>query len=159
MLAVAPAVALGASADRAASEAYVRANYALVRAGHAKMGTAEASLQDLLASIRRECPHIVAGSPQDEDSEKLTWELVAAMRIVVSTPSRARSARSRAACARCTGATPALTRSRARLRAQTECRGDDERAGLLRGAAGVEGQRLHRAARRNATLLNACYPV
>jgi hypothetical protein len=82
VLAVAPA-ALGASADRAASETYVRANYALVRAGQAKLASAEAALQGLLANIRHECPHVVAGSPQDEDSEKLTWEIAAAMRIVV----------------------------------------------------------------------------
>jgi hypothetical protein len=82
-VAVAPAVALGASGDRAASEAYVRANYALVSAGQAKLASAEGALQGLLADIRRECPHVVAGSPQNEASEKLTWEIAAAMRIVV----------------------------------------------------------------------------
>jgi hypothetical protein len=81
-LAVAPAVALGASGDAAASDAYVRANYALVRAGQAKLAGAEAALQGLLASIRRECPHVVADSPQNEASEKLTWEIAATMRIV-----------------------------------------------------------------------------
>jgi hypothetical protein len=80
---VAPTVAGAASADRGASEAYVRANYALVRAGQAKLGSAEAALQGMLAGIRRECPHVVAGSPQDEESEKLTWEIAATMRIVV----------------------------------------------------------------------------
>ncbi len=78
-----PANALGASGDAAASAAYVRANYALVSAGHAKLANAEAALQDLLKSMRRECPLIVAGSPQDEASEKLTWEIAATMRVVV----------------------------------------------------------------------------
>jgi hypothetical protein len=82
VLALAPTVACAASADRAASEAYVRANYALVRAGQAKLASAEAALQGLLANIKRECPHVVAGSPQDEASEKLTWEIAAAMRVV-----------------------------------------------------------------------------
>ncbi|MHB8235546.1 MAG: hypothetical protein ACYDHT_12925 [Solirubrobacteraceae bacterium] len=82
-LSAAPSVAVGASGNVAASEAYVRANYALVRAGQAKLASAEATLQGLLAGIRRECPHVVAGSPQDEDSEKLTWEIAGAMRVVV----------------------------------------------------------------------------
>jgi hypothetical protein len=82
-LAVAPSIASGASGNVAASEAYVRANYALVRAGEAKLASAEAALQGLLSGIRRECPHVVAGSPQNEASEKLTWEIAAAMRVVV----------------------------------------------------------------------------
>lgn len=82
-LAALPANALGASGDAASSAAYVRANYALVSAGHAKLANAEAALQGLLKSMRRECPLIVAGSPQDEASEKLTWEVAATMRVVV----------------------------------------------------------------------------
>jgi hypothetical protein len=82
-LAAAPAAALGASADTAASEAYVRANYALVSAGHAKLASSEAALQGLLGRMRRECPLVVAGSPQNEASEKLTWEVAATMRVVV----------------------------------------------------------------------------
>jgi hypothetical protein len=82
-LAALPANALGASGDAAASAAYVRANYALVSAGHAKLASAEAALQGLLKSMRRECPLVVAGSPQDEASEKLTWEIAATMRVVV----------------------------------------------------------------------------
>lgn len=78
-----PASAPGASGDAAASAAYVRANYALVSAGHARLAKAQAALQDLLKSMRRECPLIVAGSPQDEASEKLTWEIAATMRVVV----------------------------------------------------------------------------
>ncbi len=61
----------------------MRANYALVSAGHAKLANAEAALQGLLKSMRGECPLIVAGSPQDEASEKLTWEIAATMRVVV----------------------------------------------------------------------------
>jgi hypothetical protein len=81
-LAASPAVALGASADVTATEAYVRANYALVKAGRAKLASFEDALQGLLAQVRRECPRLLAGSPQDEASEKLTWELAATMRVV-----------------------------------------------------------------------------
>jgi hypothetical protein len=80
---VLPTTAPAASGDAAASAAYVRANYALVSAGHARLAKAEADLQGLLKSMRRECPLIVAGSPQDEASEKLTWEIAATMRVVV----------------------------------------------------------------------------
>ncbi len=36
--------------------------------------------------MRRECPNVVAGSPQDEASEKLTAELIGAMRLVSVAP-------------------------------------------------------------------------
>jgi hypothetical protein len=75
-----------AGGDAAATSAYVRANYALVATAHAHQGAAEAALQSLLARVRRECPLIVAGSPQDEASEKLTFELVGAMRLVAIKP-------------------------------------------------------------------------
>jgi hypothetical protein len=75
-----------AGGDAATSAAYVRANYALVAAAHAKQDAAEAALQSLLARVRRECPLIVAGSPQDEASEKLTFELVGTMRLVAIKP-------------------------------------------------------------------------
>jgi hypothetical protein len=82
-LAVLPAAALAASTDAATSEAYVRANYALVSAGHAKLASSNAALQSLLRRVRRECPMIAAGSPENEQSEKLTWQLAATMRIIV----------------------------------------------------------------------------
>jgi hypothetical protein len=113
-LAAAPAAALGASADTAASEAYVRANYALVSAGHAKLASSEAALQGLLGRMRRECPLVVAGSPQNEASEKLTWEVAATMRVVrTDRPVRANGAQ--AALEQL-----AADRQRARLRAPLE---------------------------------------
>ena len=81
-LAGAPTGVLAASGDTATSEAYVRADYALVRAGHGDIPIAHARILALRERLRRECAGIVAGSPQDEDSEKLTWELIGAMTIV-----------------------------------------------------------------------------
>ncbi len=78
--------ALAAGGDAGATAAYVRANYALVANAHAKQGAAEAALQSLLARVRRECPNVVAGSPQNEASEKLTFELVGAMRLSALKP-------------------------------------------------------------------------
>jgi hypothetical protein len=76
-----PSSALGSS-DASSTEAYVRANYALVLAGHRAIPTARARIAALRQRLRRECGAVVAGSPQDEDSEKLTWEVIGAMTIV-----------------------------------------------------------------------------
>lgn len=81
-LALLPANALAAGGDSVATATYVRANFALVSSAHAKQGAAEAALQSLLARVRRECPLLVAGSPQNEASEKLTDELVGSMHLV-----------------------------------------------------------------------------
>jgi hypothetical protein len=83
LLALALAWAPGAAAadDRAETAAYVRADYALVVTAHAEEGAAEAILQSLLARVRRDCPSVVAGSPQNEASEKLTAALIGTMRV------------------------------------------------------------------------------
>jgi hypothetical protein len=67
--------------DRAATAAYVRADYALVVTAHAKQGAAESILRSLLHRVRRDCPGVVAGSPQNEASEKLTAALIGTMRV------------------------------------------------------------------------------
>jgi hypothetical protein len=81
-LVLVPTNALAAGGDSAATASYVRANFALVSSAHAKQRAAEAALQSLLARVRRECPQLVAGSPQNEASEKLTDELVGSMHLV-----------------------------------------------------------------------------
>jgi hypothetical protein len=81
-----PSHALAASGDASATAAYVSANYALVATAHANRSAAEAALQSLLARVRSECPSLVAGSPQNEASEKLTFELVGTMRLVALKP-------------------------------------------------------------------------
>ena len=52
----------------------------------AKLAVSEAALQTLLHRVRRECPKVAAGSPQDTDSEALTFELVGAMTLVAIRP-------------------------------------------------------------------------
>jgi hypothetical protein len=83
---LAPSQALAAPADVSETQAYVRANYALVSSAHAKLGAAEAILQGLLRRVRSECPRVAAGSPQNTDSEALTFELVGEMRLAASRP-------------------------------------------------------------------------
>ena len=83
-LAWAPGAA--AADDRAATAAYVRADYALVATAHAKKRAAETILRSLLARVRRDCPSVVAGSPQNEASEKLTAALIGTMRVTAMAP-------------------------------------------------------------------------
>jgi len=80
-----PAGALAAS-DVATTEAYVRANYALTSTGHRLIPAARAKIKALRERLRSECPGIVKGSPQNEDSEKLTWEMIGAMTIAGYSP-------------------------------------------------------------------------
>jgi hypothetical protein len=80
--ALAPAPALAGGGDVASTDAYIRADNALVVAARARLATSEAALVSLLQQVRRECPKVVAGSPQDEDSEALTFELVGMLTIV-----------------------------------------------------------------------------
>ena len=110
-LALLPAQALGAGNDRATTASYVRANYALVAGAHAKQGASEAALQSLLARVRRECPKLVAGSPQNEASEKLTDELVGSMHLVALTPLSSTIASFARSVARLRWSNPKLTRS------------------------------------------------
>jgi len=53
---------------------------------HAKQGAAESILRSLLARVRRDCPSVVAGSPQNEASEKLTAALIGTMRVTAMAP-------------------------------------------------------------------------
>jgi hypothetical protein len=85
---LAPASALGAPADASTTEAYLRANYALVVNGNGNIPRSEALLRGLRERLRRECGGIVIGSPQEENSNKLTWEAIGAMTIAGYQPGR-----------------------------------------------------------------------
>jgi hypothetical protein len=105
-----PSPALGAS-DAASTEAYVRANYALVSTGHRDIPTAHARIVALRQRLRRECPAVVAGSPQNEDSEKLTWELIGAMTIAGYQPGLAAATKFARAVSRLSWSDASLTRA------------------------------------------------
>jgi hypothetical protein len=80
-IATAPAAALAGPADIAATQTYIRANYALVRAGGKAIGPSEAAIKNALRGVRNECPRTAAGSPQGEGSNRLGDELQGAMTI------------------------------------------------------------------------------
>lgn len=88
-LAAVPSVALAKSGDSAATRAYVRANYALVRAARFNLATGEAALKGLVRQITGQCPLAAAESPENHDSEQLSNEVVGAMTIVAYHPDAA----------------------------------------------------------------------
>lgn len=85
-IAAAPAPALAGTRDVAATQTYIRANYALVRAGGRAIGQSEAAVKGLMRQVREECLGVAAGSPQGEDSDQLDDELQGAITILALRP-------------------------------------------------------------------------
>jgi hypothetical protein len=85
-VAVATPAAQAASTDAAATQAYVQANYALVRVARAHLATSEAGPEHVLAKVRQECPLAGAGSPQDPESTQVSNEIIGAMVISAAQP-------------------------------------------------------------------------
>jgi hypothetical protein len=72
--------ATGAQAsDSSATSAYLRANYALVAAGHAHVGASVAGYRSVLSEVRRSCPKAAEASPQNPESTDLSNEVIGAM--------------------------------------------------------------------------------
>lgn len=85
----APASTLAGGADAAATQAYIRANYALVHTAAGNIHRSEAALASVVAQVRSECPNAAKGSPQDHDSEQLSDEVVGAIVVAGVKPSLA----------------------------------------------------------------------
>jgi hypothetical protein len=93
LLLVPSATAASSAGDAAATRAYVRANYALVAAGHANIARTEADVRAIVGQIRHECPRAALGSPQDEQSTELSNELIGKMVLAGGAPDRPAVAR------------------------------------------------------------------
>jgi hypothetical protein len=76
---VAPAAALGTPQDIASTHAYIRANYTLNRATQKKVKVAQASIESVIHKLGEECPMLGVGSPQNEESQHLSYEVVVAL--------------------------------------------------------------------------------
>lgn len=85
-LMVGPTAAVASSGNVAATQAYIQADYALVRAAGAHLATSEAAPVALLAQVQRECPGAAAESPQDPESTDLSTEVIGAMVIAAARP-------------------------------------------------------------------------
>jgi hypothetical protein len=71
--------ALAEGGDGASTSAYVQANYLAVRTGVANLAASEAGPRRVLAQIKRECPLVGSGSPQDAESTQMSDEVIGAM--------------------------------------------------------------------------------
>jgi hypothetical protein len=76
---VAPAAALATPQDVTSTHAYIRANYALNRATQKKTKAAQAGIEATIHKLGQECPKLGVGSPQNEESQRLSYEVVVAL--------------------------------------------------------------------------------
>jgi hypothetical protein len=65
--------------DVASTHAYIRANYAFTRATEAKVKVAQANIEAVTQKLGQQCPKVGAGSPQNEESQHLSYEVVVAL--------------------------------------------------------------------------------
>ena len=86
LLALVPAVAR--ASDASATETYLRANYALVKAGHANLGASIAGYKGVLKAVKRHCPRAAAESPQNPESTQLSNEVIGTMVLTAGKPDR-----------------------------------------------------------------------
>jgi len=75
----APAPALATTQNVTATHAYIAANYALARAGVAKIAPAQAKIEQLNGVLANECPLVGAGSPENEASQPIAHEVAVAL--------------------------------------------------------------------------------
>jgi hypothetical protein len=88
-LAAAVPTAPALASDTSATEAYLRANYQLVRVARANLGASIADYHAVLTEVRSRCPAAAAGSPQDSESTELSNEVIGAMVLSAAKPDRA----------------------------------------------------------------------
>jgi hypothetical protein len=78
-LGLVPAGALAAPLDIASTHAYLVAGYAALHATVTRWSDVEASIHRLDRKFAAECPNVGAGSPQDEESQKMSYEVAGAL--------------------------------------------------------------------------------
>lgn len=86
MMALAVPPAAMAAGDGSTTDAYLRANYALVQVGYAHLHTSIAGYRGVLSQVRGQCPRAGAGSPQDPESTELSNEVIGAMVLAAAKP-------------------------------------------------------------------------
>jgi hypothetical protein len=79
VLGLLPAEATATPRDRASTHAYIQANFALERAANASIAPTEASVALLNQKLGQECPKVGAGSPQNAESQKASYEVAGAL--------------------------------------------------------------------------------
>ncbi len=79
-----PTNAVASQPDAASTQAYLQANYAVVRSFVSRIPTAQAEIKGILAGVRRECSGAANESPQNVDSEQLSNEVIGTMVTTVT---------------------------------------------------------------------------
>jgi hypothetical protein len=105
------ACAFASPADVSATQGYLRANYRLVQSASGRIHLGEATLRNVLARVRRECPRAAAGSPQNPESTQLSNEVIGVMVTSAIRPDLASIRQYLAAAARLRWSSGGLTRS------------------------------------------------
>jgi hypothetical protein len=78
-LAFAPATADATSRDITSTHTYLVASYKVLHAAVSTWSTVEASIHRLDLRFHAECPDVGAGSPQNEEDQKLSYEAAGAL--------------------------------------------------------------------------------
>jgi hypothetical protein len=77
--AVVPATAGATSRDVASTHTYLTASYTILHTAVRTWSSVEASIHSLDLRFQAECPNAGAGSPEDEEEEKLSYEVAGAL--------------------------------------------------------------------------------
>lgn len=78
-LALAPARALAAPQDIASTHAFLVAGHTALQATVSKWSAVERGIHRMQHKFATECPHVGEGSPQDEEEQKLSYEVAGAL--------------------------------------------------------------------------------
>jgi hypothetical protein len=79
LLGTTPAAALATPSDVAATHAYIQANYAFTRATEGQVAPGQAKIEAFNRMLAGRCPHVGAGSPEDEAAQPLSYEVAVAL--------------------------------------------------------------------------------
>ena len=79
VLLLAPSLALASQQDTVATHTYINANFALARAGVARIGTAQARIEALNRKLGAECPLVGKGTPETAASQPMSYEVAVAL--------------------------------------------------------------------------------
>jgi len=78
-VAVAPATAGASSRDVASTHTYLAASYRVLHAAVSTWASVEANIHKLDLRLHAECPNAGAGSPENEEEQKLSYEAAGAL--------------------------------------------------------------------------------
>jgi hypothetical protein len=78
-LALTPSDALASARDVAATHAYIQANYALTKTGVGLISKGQSDIESFNSKLAHECPLAGKGTPQDEASQPMSYEVAVAL--------------------------------------------------------------------------------